>query len=163
MKKVFGIILKVYAVFSMCAVTILIIAALIILINFNKITSFAVEKAVNSFNTELNDLVSGFFSAAEIDNSIRFESIKTIQGGGLQASFIIDSAKMPDLNLIGYHNKTNEQIISDLGIIPDDIPGEVKTLLKMTKQKLVLDFKDTRGIPIIQREISAKEIEELLR
>ena len=124
-KKVLGIILRVYAIFCMCVVTILIIAALITWINFGRITASVVEKVVDNYNYELNEFIHSYFAASVPDDSIQFESLQTIKGGGLQAAFRIDNNALADID--------------------------------------INSFKDKNGNAILNREISAKEIEQLLK
>jgi hypothetical protein len=147
----------------MFIVTLLLITLLVVWINFGRITSFIIGNVVNNYNSELNDIISNVFSELITDKSIQFESIKTVAGGGLQASFKVDNNVLSNVDIGNYQNKTNNEIISDLGITADNIPAEVKFLLTTTKQPLVLNFNDANGNPIINREISTREIQELLR
>jgi hypothetical protein len=162
-KKVLKIIITVYAIVSMVIVTVLIIGAVVIRANFSRITSFAIEKTVDNFNAEINDIISSHLAVSVKDNSISFESLKTIPSGGLQASFNVDSSALSGIDMQSYQDKSNSEIISDLGITLNDIPQEVITFLKMAGQTLVLDFKDRNGNEIINRALSTKEIEDFLR
>ena len=163
MKKILKTALKVYAIFSMCIVTILLITAIVVWISFGKITAFAVEKVIDNYNTELNEIVTGYFRTAIPDNSIQFRSLQTISGEGLQASFRVNNNILSGVDINSFQNKTNEEIISELGITINDIPNEIRSLLAITKQALVLDFVDANGNAVINRRISSKEIEELLK
>ena len=163
MKKVLKIMLRVYAIFSMCIVTILIIGGIVVLINFGKITAFAIGKVVDNYNTEINNFISDYFTAAIPDDSIQFESLQTIKGGGLQAAFRLDDKAMADIDINSYKDMSNEEILSELGITAADIPAEIMPLLSTVKETLVLDFKDKNGNAIFNRAISSKELSELLK
>jgi len=45
--------------------------------------------------------------------------------------------------------------------VVDNIPAEIKSLLMVTKQTLVLNFKDLNSDEIINRAITAEEIQKL--
>ena len=160
MKKILGIILRVYAVICMSIVTLFLITAMVVLFNFGRITAFAIEKVVDNYNIELNDIISNVFSTSITNKDIKFESIQTVAGGGLQASFSINNSAAAGIDLNNYQNKSNDEIISELGITVDDIPAEIKSLLLITKQTLVLNFKDLNGNEI-NRAITAEEIQKL--
>ena len=163
MKRILKIILKAYMILCTALFSLLLIAAIIVLINFGKVTSFVIEKAVDNFNTELNSIVSGFFLDSMTDNTIQFESITTIPGGGLQASFTVDNSVVTDFDMNNIQNKTNMELIEEFGITLNDIPLEARNILSMVNQKLVLNFKDGNGNPVINREISSREIAEFLK
>ena len=159
MKKVLKIILRVYAVFCTCVFTLLLIAGIVAWANRGKITAKVIENVVENFNTEINGVVSGYFAASIPDNSIQFESIQTVKGGGLQAAFKVND----DTDFGEYRNKSNEEIISELGITAADIPAEIMPVLLMLKETLVLDFKDKNGNPAFNRAIPSEEIMKLLK
>jgi len=110
----------------------------------------------------VNTAVSTYFASAITDDSIKFDSIKTISGGGLQADFTINDKAVSKEELAGYAEKTNEELLSEFGITVADIPEDILPLLTTVKQSLVLDFKDNNGNPVLSREITYKEIMELL-
>jgi len=161
-KKVLKIIFRVYAIFCICVTTLLLIAAIIIWANFGKITGKVLELVVDKYNTEINTAVSTFFTSAITDDSIRFDSIKTLKGGGLQADFTINNNAVSREDLASYAQKTNEELLSEFGITATDIPPDILPLLTTVKQSLVLDFKDNNGNPVLSREITSEEITKLL-
>jgi len=161
-KKVLKIIYRVYSVFCVCVTSLLLIAAIVVWANFGKITGKALEIVVDNFNTEINSVASTFFATAITDNSFKFNSIKTISGGGLQADFTINNNAVSREEIAGYAQKTNEELISEFGITAADIPSEILPFLTTIKQSLVLDFKDNNGNPVLSREITSQEIMELL-
>ncbi|MCL2185652.1 MAG: hypothetical protein FWB86_07360 [Treponema sp.] len=161
-KKILKIIYKVYSIFCVILVSLLIIASLVIIINFNKITSYAIEQVVDNYNEGINEMIAGYFESSVTDNSIEFVSFKTVPGGGLQASFNIDKNAIAGVDIANYKDKTNEELITELGITANDIPSEIKSLLLMTKQTLVLDFNDFSGNNVINRVIKPEDIKTLL-
>ena len=162
MFKILKIIFRVYSFICTFIVTLLLIAALIIGINFRKITSHFIGNVFNSYNTELNGIISGFFENLQ-DDSLQFVNVSAIQGGGLQAAFHVDNRVLKEYDVASFAEKTNEEIISELGLSLDAIPREVINILSMVKETLVLDFVDENGLTIFNREISSDEIVRLLK
>jgi len=160
-KKVLKVIGRVYAVFCVVITSLLLIAAIVVWANFGRIAGKALEIVVDNFNPQINSVVSTYFSTAITDDSIKFNSIQTVRGGGLQADFTIGN-NVPREELAGYAEKTNEELLSEFGITAADIPPEILPLLTTVKQSLVLDFKDNNGNPVLSREISSQEIMKLL-
>jgi len=161
-KKVLKVIWRVYSVFCVVITSLLLIAAIVVWANFGKITGKVLEFAVDNFNTEINTAVSTYFAAAVTDDSIKFNSIQTVKGGGLQADFTINNNAVSKEEIAGYAEKTNEELLSEFGITAADIPSEILPLLTTVKQSLVLDFKDNNGNPVLSREITSQEIMKLL-
>ncbi len=162
MKKVLKAIFRVYSIFCVCVTTLLLIAAIVVWANFGKITGKALEIVVDNFNTEINSVVSTFFDTAITDDSVKFNSIKTLKGGGLQADFTINNNAVSKEELAEYSQKTNEELLSEFGITAADIPPDILPVLSTVKQSLVLDFKDNNGNPVLTREITSEEITKLL-
>jgi len=160
-KKVLKVIYRVYSVFCVVVTSLLLIAAIVVWINFGRITGRALELVVDNFNTEINSAVSTYFAAAVTDDSVKFNSIQTVRGGGLQADFTIGNNVSKD-EIAGYAQKTNEELLSEFGITAADIPSEILPFLTSVKQSLLLDFKDDNGNPVLSREISSQEIMRLL-
>ena len=163
MKKVLKIALRVYSIFCMCVVTILLIAGIVVLINFGKITAYFLGKVVDSYNTEINMAISSFLDTSIPDNSIQFKSITTVKGGGLLAEFNVNDNLVNGVNIGDYQGLSNEELIAELGITADSIPAEFLPMLQMVKETLVLDFVDANGNQILNRTITSKEITELLQ
>ena len=158
LKKILKIALRVYTIFCACVFTVLLIAGITAWVNRGKITAKVIENVVENYNSEINDVISGYFETAAAGNSVKFESIQTVKGGGLQAAFSVND----NMDLNGYKDKSNEELIAELGLTANDIPDEIKPLLSMVKETLVLDFKDKNGKDVFSRAISTKEIMELL-
>jgi len=161
-KKVLKVIYRVYSIFCVCVTSLLLIAAIVVWANFGKITGKALELVVDNFNTEINTAVSTFFTTAITDDSVKFNSIKTISGGGLQADFTVNNNAVSKEELASYAQKTNEELLSEFGITAADIPPDILPILSTVKQSLVLDFKDNNGNPVLSREITSEEITRLL-
>lgn len=161
-KKVLKIIYTVYSIICVVIVSLLLIVAITVWVNFGKITGKALEIAVDNFGTEINSALSSYINSAIIDDSVRFNSIRTIQGGGLQADFTVNTRVVSMDEIAEYAEKSNEELMAEFGITAADVPQEFLPLLASVKQSLVLDFKDDRGNPVLSREITAKEISELL-
>lgn len=161
-KKVLKIIYTVYSIICVVIVSLLLITAIVIWANFGKITGKALEIAVDNFGTEINSALSSYLNSAITDDSIKFKSIKTLPGGGLQADFSIDTKSISMDEIAGYAEKSNEELLKEFGITAADVPKEFLPLLSTVKQSLVLDFKDDKGNPVLSREITAKEISQLL-
>jgi len=161
-KKVLKVIFRVYSIFCICVTTLLLIAAIVVWANFGKITGKALELVVNNFNSEINSVVSTFFTSAITDDSVRFDSIRTLKGGGLQADFTVNNNAFSREDLASYAQKTNEELLSEFGITAADIPPDILPILTTVKQSLVLDFKDNNGNPVLSREITSEEITRLL-
>jgi len=158
-KKVLKVIGRVYTVICVVITSLLLIAAIVVWANFGRITGKVLEVVIDNFNTEINSAVSTYFTTAVTDDSIKFNSIQTVKGGGLQADFTVAASKE---EIAGYAEKTNEELLSEFGITAADIPLEILPLLTTVKQSLVLDFKDDNGNPVLSREISSQEIMKLL-
>ena len=160
MKKALKIFLKVYSIFCMAVVTILLITGIIICINIGKITSFFINYFVDNYNTQLTEIISTHLSLSIPDNSIQIESIKSIQGGGLQATFVVNSNDLAGIDIEAFQGKTNAEILAELGISNKDIPDEIKRILSMSRGNLVLDFKDINGNMINNSVLTNAEITE---
>ena len=159
MRKILKIIFRVYMVFCTCAFTIMLVTGTVVWTNFGNINSKLVEKAVDNFGPELNGVVAGFLSTAIPGNSIQFQSIQNTKGGGLQAGFKVND----DIDFSAYRNKSNQELIAELGLNIEDIPEQIKPLLMMVKETLILDFVDKNGKPVFNREFSPEDIKELLK
>ncbi|MDR2965288.1 MAG: hypothetical protein LBU88_05895 [Treponema sp.] len=161
-KNVLKIVYRVYSIICVCITTILIIAAIIICANFGKITGKALELVVDNFNQEINTVISSFFAESITNDSIRFNSIRTIKGGGLQAEFSVNNNVVSSEEIASYAEKTNEELFEEFGITADTIPPDILTILGMVKQSLVLDFVDNNRKNVLSREITSAEIKKLL-
>ena len=161
-KKVLKVIYKVYSIFCAVVTTLLLIAAITVWVNFGRITGKAIEIVVDNFNTEINSAIQSQINSAIPDGSVRFNSIKTIKGGGLQADFTVNTSVITMEEIAGYAEKTNEELLAEFGITAADIPREILPILSTVKQSFVLDFKDSKGNPVLSREITVNEIMKLL-
>jgi hypothetical protein len=157
-KKVLKIIFRVYSIICTVLFTLLLIAAIVVWANFGKITGSVLTRVVSSYNTEINTIVSNFFTESIPADILQFQSIQTLSNGSLQASFQLENNAMTGIDISGFQNKSNIEILTELGITSADIPPEVKSILSLVKQTLVLDFKDRNGNLIINREITLEEI-----
>ena len=161
-KNIMKVVYRVYSIICVFITTVLIIAAIVVWANLGRITGKALEIAVDNFSTEINTAVSNFFVTAIPDDSVRFNSIRTLSGGGLQAEFTINNNIVPMEEIAGYAQKTNEELLVEFGITAADIPSEILPVLNMVKQSLVLDFTDNNGNQVLSREITSAEIARLL-
>ncbi|MDR2965843.1 MAG: hypothetical protein LBU88_08715 [Treponema sp.] len=161
-KKVLKIMYRIYSIFCVVITTILIIAAIIICVNFGRITGKALELVIYNFNNEINSVISSFFAASITNDSIKFNSISTVKGGGLQAEFSINNNVVSDEEIASYSEKTNEELFEEFGITSIDIPSDILMILGTVKQSLVLDFVDNNRKKVLSREITSAEIKKLL-
>ena len=162
MKNALMIFLKVYSIFCMVVVTMLLITGIIICLNIGRITSFFINYFVDNYNTQLTEIISTHLSLSIPDNSIQLESIKSIQGGGLQATFIVNNDVMAGIDIEAFQGKTNMEILTELGISNKAIPDEIKRLLSLSRGSLVLDFKDNNGNMLNNSVLTNTEITEFL-
>ena len=163
MKAVLKTMLRVYSIFCMCLVTILLIAGIVVWANLGRITASVMERVVNKYNAELNMVISNYLRDSVPDNSIQFISINTVTGGGLHAAFRVNSDVVNDVDISSYQNKSNEEIIAELGITAKDMPGEIISVLSMAKQMLIIDIVDKNGDAVINRKITSEEIQRYLK
>ena len=161
-KNVLKRVYRVYSVICVCITTILIIAAIATWVGFGNFAGKALEIVVANFNTEINTAVSTFFATVITDDSIRFNSIKTLSGGGLQAEFTVNNNVVSSEEIAGYAQKTNEELLQEFGITAADIPSAILPILSSVKQLLVLDFVDNNGNSVLSRDVTAAEIMRLL-
>ena len=163
MKKALDVFLRVYSIFCMCIVTLLIIIALVVWINFGRIAGFAIGKVVDNYNVELSNTISRFLANAAPDSLLQFQSIRTVEGGGLYLSFVVDDSDLAKVDIDSYQTKTNIEIINDIGITPQDIPDDIRSILAMVRQTLLIEIKDRRGTTVASRNVSSAEISEFFR
>jgi len=161
-KNVLKIILRVYCIICTVLFTAILITGIVVWANLGKITGTILVRVVDNFNTEINSIVSNFFSESVPQDIAQFQSIKTLDNGSLQASFQIENNAMAGIDIDSFQNKSNMEILEELGITSGDIPAEIKSILSVVKQTLVLDFKDRSGRTIINREITLEEISSFL-
>ena len=157
-KKALKIFLRVYSIICTVLFTILLIAAIVVWANIGKITGTVLTSVVNSYNAEINTIVSNFFAESVPSDILQFQSIQTLSNGSLQASFQLENNAMAGIDISGFQNKSNIEILNELGVTSGDISQEVKSILSLVKKTLVLDFKDKNGVTVINREITLEEI-----
>ena len=158
LKKIF----RVYSYICAGIVTLLLIAGIIVWINFGRITASVAERLIDNYNAELNLLIASYFNSAIPGDSVRFESIRILDRRGLEASFSLDDRVIENIDFTSYDRKTNQELISEFGISVGAIPPQVKPLISRTASRLVLNFTDRSGNPVINREISSRDLEELM-
>ena len=166
LKKTGKIILRIYSVFCMVVTTILIIGTIIFFINIGKLSAVAIGQIIDTYNDQVTETASNIIAQTIPDGSVRIKSIATIEGGGIEADFILDENIIPNETMeqiISYNNMSNQEIIEDLGITPEDIPSEVAVIVSIVRETLILDFEDTQGTPIINRVVTTQEISSFLK
>ena len=166
LKKAGKIILRVYSVFCMVFTTLFIIGVIVLLASIGRLSAMAIGQIIDSYNEQVTETASSYISHAVPDGSLRLKAIQTIEGGGIGADFILDENIIPEETMeqiIGYNNMTNQEIIEDLGITPEDIPSEVAVIVSLVRETLFLDFEDTQGTPVINRVVTTNEISSFLK
>ena len=163
MKDVFRTVIRVYSIFCMCLVTLLLVVVIVVWANFGKITARVMENVINNYNTEINGFISNYFETLVPDNSVKFISMQTIEGGGFHAAFSVNDDAVNDVNISNYQEKSNEEILAELGITAKDLPAKIITLLSKAKEKIIIDFVDKNGSTVLNRTITSEEIKKFLR
>jgi len=156
-------VLRVYEIFSVCLISLLILTALIIWINFGRITVFAIEKALDNYETEITELVSEYLAASGESMGVR--SIQVTRNEGVQAlsfEFSFDTTDLRSVGINTFHNKSSKEIVSELGISPDEIPQEIKSLVQTTKLAVDIYIYDENDNLAFNRLIMPNEIAEFL-
>ncbi|MCL2209387.1 MAG: hypothetical protein FWC19_03535 [Treponema sp.] len=155
--------LRVYKIFSVCLISILIIAALIIWINIGKITVFALKKTLDNYNTEITEMISDYLASS--GESLGVKSIQVVNEEGVQAlrfDFSFDARDLARVDINSYRNKSSKQIVSELGITPEDIPPQIKSLVQSTKLAVDIYILNDDDNIVFNRRIMPNEIAEFL-
>jgi hypothetical protein len=142
----------------------LIIAVLIVWINIGKITVFALGKALDNYETEITELISDYLAAS--GDSMGVRAIQLTRQEGVQAlrfEFTFDNRDLASVGIRTFPNKTSKQIVTELGITPEDIPDEIKSLVQSTKLAVDIYIYDENDNLAFNRLIMPDEIAEFLR
>jgi archaellum component FlaF (FlaF/FlaG flagellin family) len=160
--KVLKTILLVYMGICTFLFTILLIGALVAWLNIGKITSYALNTAVDNYNTEINRFANDYFKGEIPNNHLQFTSIKTQSDGSIAASFTLSNAVISSADTGSFNNKTARQIINDIGMAPRDLPIDINPLSSIIKQKWYIDFLDENGFIAASREVTLAELAQFL-
>jgi hypothetical protein len=93
-------------------------------------------------------------------------AIQITRQEGVQAlrfEFIFDNRDLASVGINSFHNKTSKQIVSELGITPEDIPDEIKSLVQSTKLAVDIYIFDEDDNLAFNRLIMPDEIADFLR
>ena len=157
-------VLRVYEIFSVCLISLLILTALIVWINFGRITVFAIGKALDNYDTEITELISDYLAAS--GDSMEIKSIQMTRQEGVQAlrfDFMFASRDLQNIGIDTFHNKSSQEIVRELGITPDEIPSEVKSLVQSTRLAVEICIYNEDDNLVFKRLIMPNEIAEFLR
>ena len=165
LKRAGKIALRVYSVFCTVFTTLLIIGVIVLVVNIGRLSAMAIRWTIDNHNEQLVSFVSSALARAFPSGAIRLKAIRTIEGG-IEGQFILDEniieeERMEEIR--AYNNLTNQEIIEDLGLTPEDIPTEVARIVSLVKETLILDFEDTQGAPVIKRVVTTDEISSFLK
>jgi hypothetical protein len=141
----------------------LIIAALIVWLNIGRVTVFAIGKALDRYNTEITELISDFFVTS--GESMGFRAIQMTEQDGIPAlrfEFTFDSSDLASVNINSFHNMSSIEIASELGITPDEIPTEIKSLVQSTRLAVDIYIYDENDNVAFNRLIKPEEIADFL-
>jgi hypothetical protein len=157
-------ILRVYEIFSVCFVSLLILAALLIWINIGKITRFAVGKAVDNYNTEITEIISDYLASS--GESMGFRAIQMTKQEGLEVlrfEFEVDNRDLIGVDIDSLHNKSSKELASEFGITPDGIPSQAKSLVQSSKMAVDIYIYDWDDNLVFNRLIMPDEIADFLK
>lgn len=156
--------LRVYEIVSVCIVTLLIIAILLIWINFGRVAKFTIKKALDNYNTEITEIISDFLAAS--GNSMGIKAIQVTKQDGfdvLRFEFEFYSKDLESAGISSFPDKSSKEIISELGITPDQIPNEIKSLVQSTRLAVDIYIYDENDDLAFSRLIMPDEIADFLK
>jgi len=155
---------RVYEIFSVCLISLLIVIGLIVWINIGRITVFAVEKALDNYGTEITGIISEFLESS--DDSMGVKSIQITNEDGVQAlrfDFTFDRMDLASVNINSFPNKNSKEIVTELGITPEDIPPQIKSLVQSTKLAVDIFIFDETDTLAFNRRLTPAEIADFLK
>jgi len=157
-------VLHVYKIISVCVVSILIIAALIIWINIGRVTVLAIEMALDNYETEITDLLSDYLAASGESMGVRAVQMTNQEGvQALRFDFSFDSRDLRSVGINTFHNKSSQVIVRELGITPEQIPSEIKSLVQSTRLAVDIYIYDENDNLAFNRLIMPNKIAEFLK